>query len=304
MPPSFNGEAGCARERHFRFDTLLHGAAGAVHRRIVALDKRPGASGGADATAADAPEAAASGTQAFSDRQICTMSRAWVTTCVSGLARISGDASTTRTCAVTLQHYVEEWLTARLNVQPSRLAPFAVVAAIHTPAPASPLRQLPEAPLAATLPLLAPHLRGDANAQATVASRAGSIRRLLDAGATLHVCYSADSLKTMSEAEREAYRYTCAAYPGNLIDTPSSLPPAAFYASCGATYLFGASRESLTGCFAIRIPQAADAVQGQAKAELAVVSTMDLMFAPLLDELRLKFGLQLDSAAGVATRPV
>jgi hypothetical protein len=306
MPPSLDGGPGGERERRFRLDTLLHGAGDAVHGRIVALkvNKRPEASGGMGATAADAQAAATPSAQAFSDRQIYSMSNAWVTACVSGLARISGEASNTRTCAVTLQHYVENWLTERLNVQASGPAPFAVVAAIHTPAPASPLRQLPEAPVSATLPLLAPHLRGDANVQATVACRAGSVRRLLDAGAILHVCYSADSLKTMSTAERDAYQSTCAAYPGNLIDVPSALPPAAFYASCGATYLFGASRQSLTGCFAIRLPQAADAAQGQASAELAVVSSMDSMFGTLLDEVKLKFGLQLDRSGGVATRSV
>jgi hypothetical protein len=291
---SLNAESSSGRERYFRSDTLLHGVGLAVHGRIVALNKSPTASGAQGATA--------SSPQAFSDRQIYAMSSAWMAACLTGRASIAGEASHTRTCAVTLQHFVEKWLTDRMHVQQSRLAPFVVLAAIHTPAPASPLRQRPDAPVSTTL--LAPHLRDDANVQATVMNRAGSLRGLLDAGATLHVCYSADSLNAMSADERDAYRSTCATYPGNLIDVPLALPADAFHASCGATYVFGASLQSLTGCFAIRMPQAADAAPGMAGAELLVTSPIDSLFRPVLDELTLRFGLQLDSAGAVAKHPV
>jgi hypothetical protein len=299
MPPDFRAEPPRWTEPHCRWacnvrlDTFLHGAGPAVHERIVGRRQRPGASSEAGA-AAGASEAATSSRQTFSDGQIRAMANAWMAACLSGHARLEGEASITRTCAVTIQHRVESWLADRLNVQRSGPAPFVVVAVIHTPAPASPLRQRPDAPVSATL--LAPHLRDDANVQATVACRAVSLRHLLEGGGIVYACYSAASLDSMSLIERGVYSSTCAAYPDNLIDAPSELPPEIFRAFCGATYWYGASLRSMTGCFAIRMPQAADATQGNARAELFVVSPMDPRFCTILRELRMNFGLRLDFA--------
>jgi hypothetical protein len=290
MQANLEGESARGRALDLRLDILLYGAAPAVRSRIAALNASASAEGVAPARG-----------NRFPDEQIYAMSNAWLVACAIGSSIIGGTPSHVRTCAVTLQHCVENWLTDRLGDHSRGRAPFAVVAAIHTPAPASPLRLRVDAAEPGTL--LAPHLRDDTSVQGTVLRRADSLRRLLDAGATLHVCYSAASLDTMSLAEREVYQSTCAAYPDTLIDAPSALPPTAFHASCGATYLFGTNAQSLTGCFAIRLPQAADAVQGASRADLVVASPMDPMFKPVLDELKLKFGLELDPTyGGTATR--
>ncbi|WP_175104693.1 hypothetical protein [Pararobbsia alpina] len=283
-------EGASSRERvlDYRFDILLHGAAPAVFKRIAAFHETLD-----DGAAASMRPA---GTEPFSRAQIWTMSDSWQVACTTGSAVICGDNRHARTCAVSIQHFVERWLTERLQGP----VPFAVVAAIHTPAPASPLRHWADAPVPATL--LAPHLRDDASVQATLSRRAASMRALLDAGATVHACYSAASLEKMSLTERETYRSTCETYP-NLLDEPSPLPPGAFNAVCGATYLFGTGPLSLTGCIALRLPQAADAEDGAAQAHLFVASPLDAPFKDLLDELKRDVGLVLDPAyGGVAVR--
>jgi hypothetical protein len=287
---SLYGEPCWRREIDFRLDFLLYGVAPAVRNRIALLN--------GPAAAANV----AANTSEFPDEQMFAMGNAWLVACATGSSYLGGAPAHVRSSAVAIQHCVESWLTERLDGHGRRgEAPFAVVAAIHTPAPPSPLRLRAGAAVPHTL--LAPHLRDDTGMHGTVLRRAVSLRRLLDAGATLHACYSTASLDTMSEAERETYQSACAAYPNHLIDAPRALPPAAFHASCGATYLFGESPWSLTGCFAIRLPQAADAVQGVSRADLIVASALDPLFKPVLDELKLRIGLELDPTyGGTATR--
>lgn len=276
------------RPPDYRFDGLLQGVVPGVFQRIVSLHEALDDNNVSSTRSADPTR--------LTNSQVFAMSNAWQTACATGSALIRGDDRHVRTSAVGIQHFVEQWLTKRLG----GTAPFAVVAAIHTPAPPSPLRHWADAPAAATL--LAPHLRDDASMPATIEQRARSVRDLLAAGATLHACYSAASLETLDTDESAIYRSTCEAYP-NLIDAPSVLSPDAFRASCGATYLFGTSPLSLTGCFAIRLPQAADAVQGYAEANLFVATPLDESFKRVLDELSQAIGLTLDPAyGGVAMR--
>jgi hypothetical protein len=282
------GESRWRRELDFRLDVLLYGVAPAVRNRIALLN--------GPAAAANAAADVAANTVRFPHDQMFAMGNAWLVACATGSSRLGGAPAHVRTCAVTIQHCVERWLTERLNGHRREQAPFAVVAAIHAPAPPSPLRF--RASAAVPDPLLAPHLRDDTSVHGTVVHRADSLRGLLDAGATVHACYSAASLDTMSRAERETYQSTCAAYPNNLIDRRSVLPPVAYFNSCGATYLFGTGPESLSGCFAIRLPQAAQTGQRGSTADLIVASPLDPLFKRVLDDLEREFGLELDPACG------
>jgi hypothetical protein len=285
MPDSAWRRAGTVDYRH---DVLLQGVVYGVFERLASsyepLDENPG------------PSPRFVDPTRLTNAQVDAMGNAWEIACATGSAQIGGDDRHMRTCAVNLQHFVEQWLTECLRGPD----PFAVVAAIHTPAPPSPLRHWPDAPV--SVGLLAPHLCDDAGVQATIGQRARSVRDLLEAGATVHACYPATSLDTLDADQLATYRFTCETYP-NLIDTPSVLAPDAFHASCGATYLYGPSLQELTGCIAFRLPQAADAVQGPAEASLFVASPLDEPFKRVLDELSQTFGLKLDPAYGsVATR--
>jgi len=292
VPEQIRTSAGAVRCRErdldLRLDILLLGIAPGVFKRIadsyVSLDD--------GAMPSSMPTVPA----ALTRTQIYAMSNSWQVACATGRAEISGDSLHARICSVNVQHLVETWLTERLRGP----APFSVSAAFHTPAPVSPLRQWADAPVPPAL--LAAHQRDDPAVQATIARRASSVRALLDAGATVHACYSAASLGKISREESEVYRATCAAYP-NLIDTPYAKPPDAFLPLCGATYLFGTGPLSLTGCFAVRLPQAADATEGTTQAHLIVASPLDESFKAILDELHIELGLTLDPAyGGVATR--
>jgi hypothetical protein len=288
MQPAPAPAARCARTLDYRLDLLLQGIAPGVHKRIVSFYEAINGNNVSLTESADATQ--------WTNAQVYTMSNAWQIACATGSALIGGDDPYVRTCAVSIQHCVESWLIERLRGQ----GPFTVVAAIHTPAPPSPLRHLGDTP--AVTRLLAAHLRDDPSVRATIEQRARSVRDLLAAGATLHACYSAASLESLDPEERAVYRSACETHP-NLIDTPSVLSPDAFRTSCGATYLFGTGPLSLTGCFAIRLPQAADAVQGPAKALLFVASPFDEPFKGVLDELSQAFGLTLDPVyGGAATR--
>lgn len=199
---------------------------------------------------------------------------------------IRGEKRQTRIRAVTLQHFVQAWLAERL----SDGRPFTVVAAIHTPALTTPLRQRVDMPVMPEL--MAAHRRGDAGVGATVSRRAGSIRDLLAAGATVYACYSQAGHDALVECEQHAYATTRHVYP-NLVDTPRKLPREEFEAQCGVTYLFGENRQSLTGCFAIRLPQAVDAQDGAAEARLIMTSSDETQFDACLDELESVLGLQI-----------
>jgi hypothetical protein len=260
------------------FNTLLCGMERGVLDRIVSCECVQDGAGGVSA----------SQPARFELYEVQAMTTGWDVACSTGGALIGGNDRHARVCAVTIQHFVEAWLAERLRGP----TPFYVVAAIHTPLPATPLRQ--ESGAAVSDGLMAPHQSGDAGVQATISSRAGSIRDLLDAGAVVHACYSQQGFDSLAEGERQTYQDTRRAYP-NLIDAPRRLSRDTFAPHCGATYLFGEDPLALTGCFAIRLPQAADAPQGPAEARLIVTSSIERVFDECLGALSLNLHLLLDS---------
>ncbi len=226
----------------------------------------------------------------FQPHEIQTMRDSWLAACRTGEVTIRCDDRHARVCAVHLQHLVEGWLAERLQGQGA----FSVTAAIHTPMPATPLRQWP----AAAVPdsLMAEHQRGDAGVQASISRRVGSIRDLLDTGATLYACYSQQHAnENATDDEKQAYQATCRRYP-SLIDAPRALSRETFIPHTGATYVFGEDPQAPTGCFAIRLPQAADASTGSVEARLIVVSSNESRFDQCIGSLALNLDLLLNAA--------